>query len=131
MFQIEARVLGDLVINHIVPTAIDYQNILIKNVKGMREVMGDEADSMTENERELIRKISAHVKTIRSSVQEMIDARKKANKIEDEREKAYAYEQEVRPHFDTIRYHVDKLEMIVDNEMWPLPKYREMLLLLD
>ena len=129
--QIEARVLGDLVINHIVPTAIDYQNILIKNVKGMREVMGDEADSMTENERELIRKISAHVKTIRSSVQEMIDARKKANKIEDEREKAYAYEQEVRPHFDTIRYHVDKLEMIVDNEMWPLPKYREMLLLLD
>ena len=129
--QIEARVLGDLVINHIVPTAIDYQNILIKNVKGMKEVMGDEAEAMTENERELIRKISEHVKTIRTSVQLMIDARKKANKMEDEREKAYAYENEVRPHFETIRYHVDKLELIVDNEMWPLPKYREMLFLFD
>ena len=129
--QIEARVMGDLVINHIVPTAIAYQNILINNVKGMKDVMGADADAMTENERELIRKISDHVKTIRTTVQTMIDARKKANKIEDEREKAYAYDKDVRPLLDVIRYHVDKLELIVDNEMWPLPKYREMLFLFD
>ncbi len=129
--QIEARVMGDLVINHIVPTALSYQNILIQNVKGMKEVMGDEAEKLTENERELIRKISEHVRVIRSTVQTMIDARKKANKIEDDRAKAEAYDKEVRPHLDEIRYHVDKLEMIVDNEMWPLPKYREMLFLFD
>ncbi len=129
--QIEARVLGDLVINHIVPTALAYQNTLIANVRGMRDVMGDEAADMTENERELIRKISGHVRTIRTTVQDMIDARKRANKMEDEREKAYAYDRDVRPLFDTIRYHVDKLELIVDNEMWPLPKYREMLFLFD
>ncbi len=129
--QIEARVLGDLVINHIVPTALAYQNTLIANVRGMRDVMGDEAADMTENERELIRKISCHVRTIRTTVQDMIDARKRANKMDDEREKAYAYDRDVRPLFDTIRYHVDKLELIVDNEMWPLPKYREMLFLFD
>lgn len=129
--QIEARVLGDLVINHIVPTALAYQNTLIENVRGMRDVMGDEAAEMTENERELIRKISCHVRTIRSTVQDMIDARKRANKMDDEREKAYAYDRDVRPLFETIRYHVDKLELIVDNEMWPLPKYREMLFLFD
>lgn len=129
--QIEARVMGDLVINHIVPTALAYQNTLIQNVKGMKEIMGADADAMTENERELIRKVSDHVKTIRSSVQEMIDARKAANKIEDEREKAYAYDEKVRPYLDKIRYHVDKLELIVDNEMWPLPKYREMLFMFD
>ncbi|MBQ3634060.1 MAG: glutamine synthetase III [Bacteroidales bacterium] len=129
--QIEARVMGDLVINHIVPTALSYQNILIQNVKGMKDVMGDEADSLTENERDLIRKVSEHVKEIRSDVQAMIDARKKANKIESIREKAYAYSQTVRPFLDAIRYHVDKLELIVDNEMWPLPKYRELLFLND
>lgn len=129
--QIEARVMGDLVINHIVPTALAYQNILITNVKGMKEVMGGDADAMTENERELIRKVSDHVKTIRTTVQDMIDARKAANKLEDEREKAYAYDKNVRPLLDVIRYHVDKLELIVDNEMWPLPKYREMLFMFD
>ena len=125
--QIEARVMGDLVINHIVPTALAYQNILIQNVKGMKEIMGAEADQLTENEKELIRKISAHVKSIRTGVQTLIDARKSANKIEDASEKAFAYDKDVRPLLDEIRYHVDKLELIVDNEMWPLPKYRELL----
>lgn len=125
--QIEARVMGDLVINHIVPTAIAYQNVLIQNVRGMREVMGAEADSLTENEKQLIRKTSDHVMTIRTKVQEMIDARKICNKIEDATERAFAYDAKVRPCMDEIRYHVDKLELIVDNEMWPLPKYRELL----
>ena len=119
--------MGDLVINHIVPTAIAYQNVLIQNVRGMREVMGAEADSLTENEKQLIRKTSDHVMTIRTKVQEMIDARKICNKIEDATEKAFAYDAKVRPCMDEIRYHVDKLELIVDNEMWPLPKYRELL----
>ncbi len=125
--QIEARVLGDLVINHIVPTALAYQNTLIENVKGMREVLGDEADSLTENEKQLIRKVSQHVTEIRAKVQNLIDARKVSNKIEDIQEKAFAYDKNVRPLMDEIRYHVDKLELIVDNEMWPLPKYRELL----
>ena len=129
--QIEARVMGDIVINHIVPTALQYQNVLINNVKGMKDVMGSEADALTENERELIRKISEHVKVIRTTVQQMIDARKVANKLESNRDQAYAYDKNVRPCLDTIRYHVDKLELIVDNEMWPLPKYREMLFMFD
>lgn len=94
--QIEARVMGDLVINHIVPTAIAYQNILISNVKGMREVLGEEGDRLTENEKQLIRKVSEHVIAIRSKVQEMIDARKVSNKIEDETEKAFAYDRTVQ-----------------------------------
>lgn len=125
--QIEARVLGDLVINHIVPTALAYQNVLISNVKGMREVMGADADRLTENEKQLISKVSEHVMAIRSKVQQMIDARKVSNKIESEIDKAFAYDRDVRPLMQEIRYHVDKLELIVDNEMWPLPKYRELL----
>ena len=125
--QIEARTIGDLVSNHSLPTALEYQNILIKNVKGMKEIMGAEADSLTESEKDLIRKISGHISEIRSKTQSLIDARKEANVIECEREKAYAYEKNVRPLMDEIRYHVDKLELIVDNEMWPLPKYRELL----
>lgn len=125
--QIEARVLGDLVINHIVPTALAYQNVLISNVKGMRDVMGADADKLTENEKQLISKVSEHVMAIRTKVQQMIDARKVSNKIEDATEKAFAYDKNVRPLMQEIRYHVDKLELIVDNEMWPLPKYRELL----
>ncbi len=125
--QIEARVMGEIVINHIVPTALEYQNRLINNVKGMKDIFGAEADALTENEKELIRKISNHVTIIRRETQEMIDARKAANKIDDVEQKAIAYHDNVHPHQDTIRYHVDKLELIVDNEMWPLPKYREML----
>ncbi len=125
--QIEARVLGDLVINHIVPTAIKYQNVLIDNVRGLKEVLGGEGEGLAQNERELIKKVSEHVSFIRAKVQEMIDARKVANKIESTADKAFAYDKQVRPLMDEIRYHVDKLELIVDNEMWPLPKYRELL----
>ncbi|MCQ2201618.1 MAG: glutamine synthetase III [Bacteroidales bacterium] len=125
--QIEGRVMSDLVVNHIIPTAIQYQNILIKNVKGMIEIMGAEADELTASEKDLIRKISKHVSEIRTKSTALENARKVANKIESEKEKAEAYDATVRPLLDEIRYHVDKLELIVDNEMWPLPKYRELL----
>ncbi|NOY36246.1 MAG: glutamine synthetase type III [Chlorobi bacterium] len=126
--QIEARVLGDLVINHIVPTAVQYQNRLIENVRGLKEIFSEKEFLEQAGERmELIKEISGHITFIKSKVNEMIEARKVANKIENEKEKAFAYDRTVRPFLDQIRYHVDKLEMVVDDEMWVLPKYRELL----
>jgi len=125
--QIEARVLGDLALNHIVPTAVKYQTQLIENVKGLKEVFGDEFKTLAGNRLDIIREISEHVTFIKNKVNEMVEARKIANKIEDEVEKAFAYDKEVRPFLEEIRYHIDKLELIVDDELWPLPKYRELL----
>jgi glutamine synthetase len=94
----------------------------------MKLVFGDqEFKSLAEGRLELIREIGGHVSSIKAKVKEMIEARKVANVIESEKEKAYAYEGNVRPYLDDIRYHIDKLELIVDNELWPLPKYRELL----
>lgn len=126
--QIEARVLGDLAINHIVPTAVRYQTQLVENVKGLKEVFGNgEFEKLAGNRIELIKEISDHITQIKNKVNTMIEARKVANKIEDGKEKAYAYDKTVRPYLEEIRYHIDKLELIVDDEMWPLPKYRELL----
>ncbi len=126
--QIEARVLGDLAINHIVPTAVQYQTTLLENVKNLKIVFSEEEyNSLAAGRIELIREIGANVSAIKIKVKEMIEARKVANVIESEEEKAYAYEASVRPYLDDIRYHIDKLELIVDNELWPLPKYRELL----
>ncbi|MCU4154619.1 glutamine synthetase III [Carboxylicivirga sp. A043] len=126
--QIEARVLGDLAINHIVPTAIQYQTELIHNVQGMRDIFDDkEFAELAGARKELIKTISGHISSIKAKTAEMVEARKKCNIIESETEKAYAYDKEVRPYLDSIRYHIDKLELTVDNEMWPLPKYRELL----
>jgi glutamine synthetase len=126
--QIEARVLGDLAINHIVPTAIEYQTMLLDNVKNLKLVFSDEEyKSLAEGRLELIREIGGHVSSIKAKVKEMIEARKVANVVESEKEKAYAYEGSVKPYLEDIRYHIDKLELIVDNELWPLPKYRELL----
>jgi len=126
--QIEARVLGDLVLNHIVPVAIRYQTELIDNVKGLKELFSEkEFNELAGARIELIRTISHHVSYIKLKVHEMIEARKVANKIEDEREKAYEYSTKILCYLDDIRYHVDKLELIVDDEYWPLPKYRELL----
>lgn len=124
--QIESRVLGDLALNHIIPVAISYQSILLTNVAKLKEISDDYKVLGAEQIR-LIEKVSTHVNAINAKVHEMIDARKTANNIESEREKAVAYHDTVAPYLDEIRYHVDKLELIVDNEMWPLAKYRELL----
>ena len=126
--QIEARVLGDLAINHIVPTGITYMTTLIENVKGLKEVFSDiEFERLAGARKEMIVTISDHISSIKRLVNDMIEERKKANVIEDSYKKALAYENKVKPYLDEIRYHIDKLELIVDNEIWPLPKYRELL----
>ena len=125
--QIEARVLGDLAINHIIPTAIAYQNILISNVKGLKELFPKEYEKLANHQLNLLHEISEHIHEIRKQVDEMIEYRKEANLVEDVVERAHLYAKNVRPYIEDIRYHIDKLEMIVDDEMWPLPKYREML----
>jgi glutamine synthetase len=126
--QIESRVLGDLVQNHIVPIAIKYQTSLIENVKGLKEIFNDaDYKELSGARLELIREISEHVSYIKAKVKDMVEARKVANKIEDTRKKADAYSKKIKPYLADIRYHIDKLELIVDNEMWPLPKYRELL----
>ena len=124
--QIESRVLGDLALNHIIPVAISYQSILLTNVSKLKEV-SDDYKTLGAEQLRLIEKVSTHVNAINAKVHEMIDARKIANNIESEREKAIAYHDNVAPYLHEIRYHVDKLELIVDNEMWPLAKYRELL----
>ncbi len=127
--QIESRVLGDLSLNHIIPVAIQYQSVLLKNVTRLKQIYTDDTAFRTiaAEQLNLIEKIATHVNAINAKVHEMIDARKRANVVENERAKAIAYHDEVAPFFDTIRYHIDKLELIVDNEMWTLPKYRELL----
>jgi len=126
--QIEARVLGDLAINHIVPTAVQYQTTLLENVSNMKKLFPEEEYNKLAGARlELIREIGTHISAIKAKRKELIEARKKANVIENVVEKAYAYQKEVFPYLDRVRYHIDKLELIVDNELWPLPKYRELL----
>ncbi|MFA7390523.1 MAG: glutamine synthetase type III, partial [Proteiniphilum sp.] len=126
--QIEARVLGDLCMNHIIPVATEYQSMLLDNLFKMRAVFDKEkADYLSREDAALIEEIADHISAIKTNVDDMIEARKAANKLEDAREKAVAYHDTVHTYFDTIRYHVDKLELIVDNQMWTLPKYRELL----
>lgn len=126
--QIESRVLGDLVMNHIVPIAIEYQTTLIENVTGLKELFDEKEFKEIAGARiELIKEISGHISYIKAKVKEMIEARKVANKIMDTEEKANKYSETVLPFLDDIRYHVDKLELTVDDEIWPLPKYRELL----
>lgn len=125
--QIEARVLGDLALNHIVPVARRYQSTLVDNVVKLRELYGNRADELTAGELATIERIARHADAIVRITAEMIAARKKANACTSEREKALAYHDNVAPSLDDIRRHIDKLELLVDNEMWPLPKYRELL----
>ena len=126
--QIEARVLGDIAINHIVPTAIRYMTTLIENVRGLKEVFSEqEFERLAGARKEVIITISDHISMIKKLTNDMIEERKKANIIGDSYKKALAYESRVKPYLDEIRVHIDKLELIVDNEMWPLPKYRELL----
>ena len=126
--QIEARVLGDLIRNHILPTLIKYQNVLIENVRGLKDLYPkNQHETMIAPQLETITEISERSIIVKEAVEEMVQARKNANKIECIREKASSYSKNVVPYFEKIRYHVDKLELIVDDELWPLPKYREML----
>jgi glutamine synthetase len=126
--QIEARVLGDLAINHIIPIAVGYMTTLIDNVRGLRDIFDDnDYMRLAGARKELIVSISDHISMIKKLVGDMIEERRKANVIEDPYKKAVAYESRVKPYLGEIRNHIDKLELVVDNEMWPLPKYRELL----
>lgn len=125
--QIESRVLGDLVMNHIVPVAIEYQTKLLDNVCKMKALLGEEAMSLSAENMAIIRKIAAHTSYIKEHVDAMVEARKVANKCLSERDKAIAYHDTIAPMLEQIRYHIDKLELIVDDQMWTLPKYRELL----
>lgn len=126
--QIEARVLGDLSLNHIIPVVIRYQTVLLENLTRLKETFGmEEYEGLSAEPRRLIRKIAGHIAAVTTKVDEMVEARKKANRITDMREKAIAYHDTVAPYLDEIRSHIDDLELMVDNQMWPLPKYRELL----
>ncbi len=125
--QIESRVLGDIARNHVVPTAVRYQNTLIENVRGLKEIFGDAYQEVASEQIELIRHISEHIKVIHSTVEAMIEARKRANHLATFVERADAYCNEVKPFFADIRYHCDKLELMIDDELWTLTKYRELL----
>lgn len=125
--QIEARVMGDLALNHIIPTAIKYQSTLIENVRGLKEILNGEFKKASTIQTEMILEISEHVQQIKRNVDAMIEERKKANVIEDAEKKAIAYCDKVKPYFEVIRDHVDHLELLIDDENWPLPKYRELL----
>ncbi len=126
--QIEARVLGDLAMNHIIPVATRYQGLLLDNVAKIFALYPKEkAEKIAAQDMAIIEDIAARLNIIKTKTDEMVEARKVANKIDSEREKALAYCEHIAPYFDEIRYHIDKLELTVDNEMWTLPKYRELL----
>lgn len=126
--QIEARIFGDICLNHIIPVVTKYQSMLIDNVHKLKEIFpADKAKEISANNLSIIEKISQHESFIVENVEKMVEARKVANHLDTERERAVAYHDTVAPYLETIRYHVDKLEQIVDDELWPLPKYRELL----
>ena len=127
--QIEARVLGDICMNHIIPVATKYQSELVDNVHKIQETFSDPAKvkELTSYNIDLIEKINKHVSFVAENVEAMVEKRKVVNKIEDIRTLAVAYHDDIAPYFDAIRYHIDKLELIVEDEMWTLPKYRELL----
>lgn len=126
--QIESRVLGDLALNHVVPVATRYQSVLVDNLVKLKTLFPiEKGNALTARDLATIEKMSQHMCVIKEETERMINARKEANRITDERTKAVAYHDNVVPAMERIRYHIDKLELMVDNEMWPLPKYREML----
>ena len=126
--QIEARVMGDLAMNHIIPVATHYQSQLAKNVQNMVNIFGDvEGKQLSERNIKIIREIAERTTIIESGVEELVNARKQANKIESQREKAIAYHDTIAPKMEAIRYQIDKLELVVSDELWTLPKYRELL----
>jgi glutamine synthetase len=128
--QIESRIIADMVNNQIIPVALNYQKNLVDSVRGMKEIISaEEFNSVAKTQLELIKEISERVTSIKTESFLMTEERKKANNLDSGKKQAHAYCDKVKPYFDSIRYHVDKLEGIVDDATWPLPKYREMLYL--
>jgi glutamine synthetase len=125
--QIEARIIGDICLNHVIPAAVRYQNVLIENVKGIKDIFGEGYMEFCSAEIETLKKISTYINNVSVDVEELVEARKRANKIENIAERAKVYSHDVKDMMDKVRYSADQLEMIVDDEMWPLPKYRELL----
>jgi glutamine synthetase len=126
--QIESRILGDLAINHIVPTAVSYQNRLIENLCGLKQLFdSEEFDELAADRKDLIREISRHVTAIKKLSKRMIDERYQANTSSSEMRKAELYDSTVRPTMIELRAHIDELELVIDDDIWPLPKYRELL----
>ncbi len=125
--QIEARILGDMCLNHVIPAAVKYQNILIENVKGIKDIFGDSFMEYCASEVETLKKISFYINGVSADVESLVEARKKANRIEDIAERAKVYSHEVKDMMEKVRLSADNLEMLIDDEMWPLPKYRELL----
>ncbi|MBT8183532.1 MAG: glutamine synthetase type III, partial [Eudoraea sp.] len=125
--QIEGRVYNELVYNHIIPTALNYQNRLIKNVSGLKEIYAEAYQQMAASQLEIIESISIHMGELKKITDSMTEARKTANNLNDVTKKAHSYGDMVRPYFEDIRYHCDKLEQLVDDKSWPLVKYRELL----
>ena len=125
--QIEARIIGDMCLNHVIPAAVKYQNVLIENVNGIREIFGKGYLEFCSAEIETLKKISTYINSISIYVEQLVEARKKANKVEDMAVRARMYSHEVKDMMDKVRENADNLEMLIDDEMWTLPKYRELL----
>jgi glutamine synthetase len=119
--------MGDMCLNHVIPAAVRYQNILIENIRGVKEIFGEEFKSLCEAEIETLREISMYINNVSKDVEGLVEARKRANRIEDIAQRAKDYSHEVKDMMDKVRDSVDHLEMLIDDEMWPLPKYRELL----
>jgi glutamine synthetase len=125
--QIEARILSELILSNLIPAVITYQNTLIQNIKGLEEVFGKEDTSLVSVQKKLLTKIAKRLDTLQKLSAQMQENRKEANKIKDNKEKAFAYRDKVLSFFDAIRYEIDKLEVLTDDEIWPFPKLREMM----
>jgi glutamine synthetase len=125
--QIEARVIGDICLNHVIPAAVKYQNVLIENVKGMKEIFGEGYIDYCAAEVETLKQISLYISSISHDVEALVEARKRANVVEDIAQRAKMYSHEVKDMMDKVRDSADSLEMLIDDELWPLPKYRELL----
>jgi glutamine synthetase len=125
--QIEARVMGDMCLNHVIPAAVKYQNTFIANVKGMKDIFGDEALNLCSSQMETLRKLSVYINELSADVEQLIEERRMANRIEDMSQRAKVYSRNVKNMMDKVRYNADHLERVIDDEIWPLPKYRELL----
>ena len=125
--QIEARILGDMCLNHVIPAAVKYQNILIENISGMKNIFGEEYVSLCQSEIRTLREISLYINNVSSDVHSLVEARKKANRVEDIALRAKMYSKDVKSMMEKVRISADNLEMLIDDEVWPLPKYRELL----